>query len=263
GGACGRSDTTTLPAGGAGGGAGPVRPPPPRPAAPAVGGQEKTSPPAADVPDQGPTVQPRRCQPRTVRAPGERANQSELLADSAFVMALEGPNLLASGRVPDPDLAVVAARRQPFAVRAPVHRRRAHDVSRQHVRLLIADRVPDHHAAVAAPRGQAAVRAPGEGGNPLPMPPQREGLTARGRVPDLDRFVGAAGRQSLPVGLPRQRRDLVGVPERAEDHLSRGDLPDPYAEIIAAGRGESRAVGAPRQVRDRTGVSPQRNDLVA
>ena len=80
--------------------------------------------------------------------------------DPALIMSLDGQNLFAGGRVPDPDLAVVAARCQPLAVRAPGHRRRPHVVSWQHARLLIADRVPDLHAAIVAPRGQPAVRAP-------------------------------------------------------------------------------------------------------
>src|SRR5262245_37463404 len=95
------------------------------------------------------------------------------------------------------------------------------------------------------------------------MSTQSESLTARGRVPDLDGFVGAAGRQCLPIWLPGERRDLVRVPERAENHLFGGDLPDPHAEIISTRRGESGAVGTPRQIRDQTNLSLQRDYLIA
>ena len=84
-----------------------------------VGGQGEDFPAAGDLPDLGRAVQASRCELRTVRAPGQRANQPELPVDSAFIMSLEGQDLSAGGRVPDPDLAVVAARRQPLAVRAP------------------------------------------------------------------------------------------------------------------------------------------------
>src|SRR5262249_23652278 len=110
-------------------------------------------------------------------------------------MSLEGRSLLAGGRVPDPDLAVVAARSQPLAVRAPGHGRRPPDVSRQHLRLLIADGMPYLHAAVITPRGQAVARAPCQCANGLDMSPQRQSLTPRGRIPNLDRLVNAAGRQ--------------------------------------------------------------------
>src|SRR5262249_9936228 len=100
---------------------GSVRAPRHRPDEPTVGGQGEDLPAFGDLPDQGPAVQASRCQPRAVRAPGQGANQPELLIDPAVVMSLEGQNLFASGRVPDPDLAVVATRSQPFAVRAPGH----------------------------------------------------------------------------------------------------------------------------------------------
>src|SRR5262245_262801 len=93
------------------------------------------------------------------------------------------------------------------------------------------------------------------------MSTQREVLVARGRVPDLDPFIHAAGRQSPPPWLPRDGRDPVRVSERAEDLLSRGNLPDAHEEIIGTRRGETGAVRAPRHVVDQIDMGPQRNDL--
>src|SRR5262245_32913745 len=94
------------------------------------------------------------------------------------------------------------------------------------------------------------------------MGTQSEGLTARGRVPDLDRLVDAAGRQPPPTGLPGDRVDLVGVPERGEHQLSRDDLHDSRGEISTR-RYESGTVGAPRQIVDPVDMSPQSNNLIA
>ena len=94
------------------------------------------------------------------------------------------------------------------------------------------------------------------------MSTQREGLAARDRVPNLDRFVEASGRQSLSIRLPRRRRDAVGVSEWADDHLFRGDVPDLRREI-ATGRGDSGTVRAPYQMVDHIDMSAQRNKLVA
>ena len=205
---------------------------------PRSAGRAKTSRPLAASQTLAVPSEAGRCQVRTVRTPGQRANQPELLRDSAFIMSLEGKNLFACGRIPDPNLAIIAARGQTLAVRAPRHRCRPHDMSRQHARLLIADRGPDSNAAVISPRSQAAVRAPCQGSNGITMSTQREFLAARGRVPDLDRLVDASGRQSFPIWLPRDRRDLVGVPERAEDHLFRGDIPNPVvkSKLVEASR---------------------------
>ena len=54
----------------------------------------------------------------------------------------------------------------------------------------------------------------------------------------------------------------VAVPERADEDLSRGDLPDVRGEISAR-RGEPGAVGAPCQIVDQIDVPPQRGDLAA
>ena len=74
---------------------------------------------------------------------------------------------------------------------------------------------------------------------------------ACGCVPDLDRFIDAARCQSLPVWLPRNRHNSVGVPERANYQPLRSDVPDPSGEIRTCRR-ESSTVGAPRQI-----VGPQ------
>src|SRR5947209_14567379 len=105
-----------------------VRAPRYRPDRPAVSGEGEDFPAADTIPDLGRAVQTTRCQLRPVRAPRQRANQPELLRESAFIMSLDAKNLFACGRAPDPDLAVVATRRQTLTVRAPGHGRRPHDV---------------------------------------------------------------------------------------------------------------------------------------
>src|SRR5438128_3461614 len=116
-------DHTNGPILGTGGQMGSVRAPSHRPYHPMVGGQGENLPAADDFPRLSHAIQASRCQVLTILAPGQRANQPELLMGPAFVVSVEGLNFFAGGRIPDPDLAVVATRRQPLAVRAPGHGR--------------------------------------------------------------------------------------------------------------------------------------------
>src|SRR5205823_5799151 len=103
-------DHTNRPVLRTGGQTGSVRAPRHRPDRPTVGGQGENFPAAGDLPDLGRAVQAGRGELPSVWAPGQRANQAELRDDSAFIMSLEGQNLLAGGRVPDSNLAIVATR---------------------------------------------------------------------------------------------------------------------------------------------------------
>src|SRR5262245_16287245 len=105
-------------------------------------------------------------------------------------------------------------------------------MSRQYARLLVAKGGPDPETPVEASRGEVAGRAPGERSHHRPLSAENELLVTGGRIPDLDRFVHAAGRQAPPVRLPGDGRDPVRVPERAEDPLCRGDLPDTHEEVV-------------------------------
>src|SRR5262245_8293698 len=158
-----RFDYTNRPVRRAGGQTDSVRAPRHRPDRAVVRREGEDFPAEGNVPDLDRAVQAARRQVLAVRVPRQRPDQPELLRDSTCVVCLErGKNFFTCCRVPDPDLAVVAARREALAVRAPGNRRRPDDVSRQDARLLVADRVPEPYAAVVAPGGQAAVRAPGQ-----------------------------------------------------------------------------------------------------
>src|SRR5262249_8799587 len=105
-------------------------------------------------------------------------------------------------------------------------------------------RGPQPEGLVPARGGQRfAVRRPGQGPDLARIADEGTDLLAGRRVPEADRFllrnrlvvwrVAASRSQGLPVGGPRQRRDLMPVRLEAADLLAHGRVPDADRPVVA------------------------------
>src|SRR5262249_17793584 len=163
--------------------------------------------------------------------------------------ALTGP------RVPDPDVAILAPRREAAADGAEGHVDPSLEVLGEDMEALVVAPVPDVDLPPLTPRREEpAVRAERHD-----MPPNGRGAGtwtwagedhfSRRQVPDLHLLVGAHGGEVMATGVERHGIDEVRVRVESLVHFARPAVPDSDGPIPSHG-GEAFPVGAERHAVD-------------
>src|SRR6266403_1074599 len=83
-----------------------------------------------------------------------------------------------------------------------------------------------------------------------------------GRVPNAEKWVIAAGRETMAVAAEDNAADIVGMTLERQKQVAMSRVPDSHRRIFPSGR-QTPAVGAKGQVPDAVDVAGHRPDRVA